>query len=161
MGCGTVWEKHKFFAFLACSHWLSYQVTLVLIDLCPLPIIVGEGLVPKPQGQVSEAAKAETARHVCHCCIPGWALQQLRHQHPKRRYRVRSGQLRTRTEAQCRLSELVLPGDTHWTCLPHFLMKSLDRVKGHQRNLNCQAGAPFSILTPGSWNNENGQGHRL
>lgn len=43
----------------------------------PLPPITDEGLVPKPQGQVSEAAKAETTSHICHGCFHGRALQQL------------------------------------------------------------------------------------
>lgn len=45
----------------------------------PLPPIAGEDLVPKSQGEVSEAAKAEITFFLCH----GRALQQLRWQHPE------------------------------------------------------------------------------
>lgn len=48
-------------------------------DACSLPPIIGEDLVPKSQGEVSEAAKTEIAFLLCH----GGALQQLRWQHPE------------------------------------------------------------------------------
>lgn len=48
-------------------------------DAFPLPPITGEDLVPKSQGEVSEAAKTEITFFLRH----GRALQQLRWQHPE------------------------------------------------------------------------------
>ncbi|EDK99126.1 mCG1036528, partial [Mus musculus] len=75
------------------GSWLPAYLSVGVYPLCSMSCVpglnvthhqqglrlTGEDLVPKSQGEVSEAAKTEIAFLLCH----GGALQQLRWQHPE------------------------------------------------------------------------------